>query len=366
MQMFRSGTQITAEEAVQHLFQCCEDSLGDELLQSHKDAVTVTEDNLMKIVKKLPVAPMAVSVRRSELLSIKQDHGENTRSFFARINGKATTCAYSIKCCSDTCNRDVNFTEVIVKDVLVSGLVDDDIKNEMLGWTELDTKNVQETVSFIEAKEMARDSLTKQTIAGAISSYKEKNRCDGKAKQKATCKDCKTEMEKYAWSRRQEKMIECSLCPKCWKKSRSRKDNKRKEGPKESPNQHSSREADETSALLIGAVETTTVEAAPLVTPADNVNNKPIILDHRIFDSQNGWEETESTQHPTFRLRLTAEKTNYDHIGAKFPRIAPSYVTVVTDTGAQSCLCGLKDFYRYGFIKSDLTSSEAFNGCCEQ
>ena len=59
-------------------------------------------------------------------------------------------------------------------------------------------------------------------------------------------------------------------------------------------------------------------------------------------------------QHPTLRLRLTAEKTDYDYIGAKFPRIAPSYVTVVSDTGAQSCLWGLKDFYRYGFIKSDL------------
>ena len=105
---------------------------------------------------------------------------------------------------------------------------------------------------------------------------------------------------------------------------------------------------------LIWAKEVTTVEAAPLVTPADNVNNKPIILDHRIFDSQNGWEETESMQHPTLRLRLTAEKTDYDHIGAKFSRIAASYVTVVTDTGAQSCLWGLKDFYRYGFIKSDL------------
>ena len=164
----------------------------------------------MKIVKRLAVAPVAVSVRRSELLSIKQDHRENTRSFFTRINGKATTCADSIKCYSDTCNRDVNFTDVIVKDVLVSGLVDDDIKKEVLGWAELDRKNVQETVSFIEAKEMAWDSLTKQTITAAISSYKEKNRYDGKAEQKATCKDCKTEMQKYTWSRRQEKMIECS------------------------------------------------------------------------------------------------------------------------------------------------------------
>ena len=77
-------------------------------------------------------------------------------------------------------------------------------------------------------------------------------------------------------------MIQCLLCLKCWKKSRSRKDNKRKDGPKESPNQHSSREADETNAILIGAKEVTTVEAAPLVTPADNVNNKPIILDHKM------------------------------------------------------------------------------------
>ena len=62
----------------------------------------------------------------------------------------------------------------------------------------------------------------------------------------------------------------------------------------------------------------------------------------------------ESMQHPTLRLRLTAEKSDYDHIGATFPQIAPSHVTVVTDTGAQSCLWGLQDFYRCGFKKSDL------------
>ena len=59
----------------------------------------------------------------------------------------------------------------MVKDVLITGLADDDIRKEILGWAELDQKNVQETVNFIEAKEMARDVLTKQSI-GAVSTYK--------------------------------------------------------------------------------------------------------------------------------------------------------------------------------------------------
>ena len=70
--------------------------------------------------------------------------------------------------------------------------------------------------------------------------------------------------------------------------------------------------------------------------------------------STEGWRKTESLQHPTLRLRLTTEKGDYDHVGASFPKIAPSHVTIVTDTGAQSCLWGLQDFYRCGFRKSDL------------
>ena len=52
-----------------------------------------------------------------------------------------------------------DFTDIIVKDVLVAGLVDEDIKKDVLGWSELDTKDVNETVAFIESKEMARDAL---------------------------------------------------------------------------------------------------------------------------------------------------------------------------------------------------------------
>ena len=118
------------------------------------------------------MTPVALSFRRSDLLSIRQDHSESTLSFFARINGKASTCGFTIDCPGPTCDQKIDFTDIIVKYVLINGLVDDDTRRDALGWEELDDKDVKGTVNFLEAKEMARDVLIKQTTAPGISTRK--------------------------------------------------------------------------------------------------------------------------------------------------------------------------------------------------
>ena len=129
--MFKRGTDITPVEAVQHLFQCCGEDLGNDILRSHPNAVSRTEDHLMAKIKRLAVIPVTISVKRSDF--------ESVQSFFARINEKALTCAYTIDCPSNTCTQRVDFTEAIVKDVLIIGLIDDDIRKDVLGWADLDT-----------------------------------------------------------------------------------------------------------------------------------------------------------------------------------------------------------------------------------
>ena len=62
--------------------------------------------------------------------------------------------------------------------------------------------------------------------------------------------------------------------------------------------------------------------------------------------------------HPTLRLRVSTDRDDYTRINAPFPDVMPSYVSVVTDTGAQSCLWSLADFYRCGFSDSDLLSGK--------
>jgi len=152
-----------------------------------------SEADILSIIKRLAVIPVAISVQRSELLNLTQCDSETVRSFFARIRGKAITCNYSLACVA--CDRKVDFTNIIAKDVLISSLADEEVKRDVLGCHDLDTKTAEETVMFIEAKEMARDALTRSSTVSAISSTYKKNSKEPKNLQKTPCKDCVNDRE---------------------------------------------------------------------------------------------------------------------------------------------------------------------------
>ena len=140
----------------------------------------------------------------------KQDHGEKTRSFVARVRGKASTCGYQQVCCGDNCQIKTDFSEIILKDVLIAGLVDEEIKKEVLGWVEVDDKTVEETLSFIEGKEMARDAMNGADSAAPISSYKSKSKPpppSPKHTAKSHCQNCNAEMDKFVWNTRLNKNL---------------------------------------------------------------------------------------------------------------------------------------------------------------
>ena len=106
---------MCADETVRQLFQCCTTELGNALLKSHKSAVSGVDENaLIVAIKKLAVPPVAICARRSALLSTKQDHSENARAYLARLNGKAATCNYFVKCTCE-CEVEIDFTDIIVK-----------------------------------------------------------------------------------------------------------------------------------------------------------------------------------------------------------------------------------------------------------
>jgi len=86
------------------------------------------------------------------------------------MKSSIATCVYLCTCLKDGCNQVVDFTDIIVKDVLVTGLADDDIRKELLGWAILDEKDINETISFIEAKEMARYAIDQPAVNGSVSS----------------------------------------------------------------------------------------------------------------------------------------------------------------------------------------------------
>ena len=80
---------------------------------------------------------------------------------------------------------------------------------------------------------------------------------------------------------------------------------------------------------------------------------KPVALEHHIF-TKDGWESARSFTHPTIQLQLSTNEGDYQRLGQPYKRICTRTVTVVADTGAQSCLWSRKGCIESGFSKTDL------------
>ena len=154
------------------------------------------------------------------------------------------------------------------------------MKKDVLGWADLDIKSIDKTINFIEAKEMARDALAKYTVTAGVSTYKTKVK--GKDKplpEKISCKDCDKMTDKFIWSKRSGKMVECTQCISCWRRCSRR-------GKQQTPFRKSSPARDESNAVMIGSVEMLSQGKHMYVA----ANTKPkvkqkgeLVLDHYIF-----------------------------------------------------------------------------------
>ena len=68
----------------------------------------------------------------------------------------------SVTCSNGSCARlaEVDFTEEIVKMVVLTGLVDDDVKREVLANETLENMTLEQTISTVELREQDLRSLS--------------------------------------------------------------------------------------------------------------------------------------------------------------------------------------------------------------
>ena len=125
-------------------------------------------------MKALAMIPVTVGVLRAELLELRQKRDEAFRIFATRVRGKAETCAFvtRIVCGCGTTNN-VDYTENIMHDVLVTGIYDMEIRRDMLGVEGVIDRPTNEVIALVEKKEMARDANVVSVSTSAISSRRE-------------------------------------------------------------------------------------------------------------------------------------------------------------------------------------------------
>lgn len=99
--------------------------------------------------------------------------------------------------CSQTCQA--NYTEEVIKDALLSGIADIDIRREALSSEEVKKKIENQIISVIEGKEMARNATPALGAVAAMSSYK---KAKGTSRQEAAaeqtpCPECQIHFQRF-------------------------------------------------------------------------------------------------------------------------------------------------------------------------
>ncbi len=338
---FRIGSKINDESAPTQLFQCASEALGDILLKADPNITSRPVEEVMAAMRSLAVIPVAKGVIRADLTQLAQGNDEQFRTFAARVKSKAVTCGFttSAKCtCGSTVKAD--YTDEAIRDVLLAGISDMDIRREAQCMDDVHSKPVNEVIAFVEGREMARNATPTSSLS-AISTFKRNKAPQVKShssapdrKKTAQCPDCGKSYGLYrerqsGWNTRP-----FTKCIDCWRTNARRR---RPPPPAD-------------KAPLVPSGECAVFEAASeehiSQISALETRNK-VILQHQIFD-KGTWRRARFADHPRASFKLSHADQRQSQANQ------PVTVDGIADTGAQSNLWGLQDFQEAGHSLDDL------------
>ena len=195
---YRAGSQISDEFAPVQLFQCANRGLADLILRSDFDVISSSVGEVLAALKALAVVPVSRGVKRAELMQMHQTNDETFRTFTARVRGKSEACGFRAASeCSCGQLVHVNYTDEAIRDVILAGIRDTDIRREALSTHGLQEGSINDVIAFVENREMASKAISSQhspSSLAATSTLKRRQTPHSKPlvgeKFEAVCPDC--------------------------------------------------------------------------------------------------------------------------------------------------------------------------------
>ena len=394
-EFYKRSVDMPAETVTSYLLHCLEEEVRKDVRAATTDILTMSENEVLAAVKQYAVQQRAVSSMKMDLWHMVQGDGEGVRQFYARVQNTARQCNLTVPCTEVACPRRaapfISYCDEIVKQVVLCGLADSDIKKDVLGVSGINTKTLAETLGIIEDKETAARATTDRATAGAATSYKKISAGDNRLKSTGKCDKCsKTFTNKAIRSRKgkNDEITTFTTCKDCWKKARPppKTNNRQKPGNTE---EEAATEANatETATFSFFALETQpdagTPEQALPGAPVVKVINVPQAparrrrtgrrcrrrrgrrpqvtlmaassetIDAMSFDSTRGWV-SRVEDHGKVKLSAYTVPEDARAFGIAHREVRPTNITAVADSGCQACLMGLQQLYKMGLQKSDL------------
>lgn len=317
---------------------------------------------MLDSIKSLAVRQENIMVARFQLQKMQQDHGESVRAFAARLRGQSTICDFTITC---EFQRTVNYSPVMIRDSLIRGLEDEEIRLELLSKSD-QNMSLDETIQIAEARESGKrsalhiDTSARLTSASATSTYKRDMKVAATQKEQhsrqrfpqRTCGHCG---EPGHDPSRRSRMTNCpaynNTCSICGRLHHFAKVCRRA-APE---TRHQSRINQPSRDSHIQCTQDT-YDTLCSVKQNDTVTAN---LEHHIFDEdKRTWQQRPSAPQPTVEVSITAHPEDTIALGitTSLRRPTPSILFRGTaDTGCQSCLAGTNLLRMLGLGVSQLT-----------
>ena len=87
---------------------------------------------------------------------MKQEKGEPVRKYVGRVRNLALVSEYMVAC---GCGKTVSYAEQVIKDQVIAGLQDPDIKVDVLSHDKVNVWTLPDLVNFVESKETGKLSM---------------------------------------------------------------------------------------------------------------------------------------------------------------------------------------------------------------
>ena len=160
---FKNASGLLDAQLTSYLLNSCEASLKTDIQSAVVNVTEQTEAEVLAHMKQHAVITRDKSSLLTELLSMRQDEDETVRKFLSRVQGTARNCGLHMPCPIAGCARQntlfVNFTDIIVKAVVLNGLAEVETRRDVLGTSGLDGKSLADTITLIQDKETAARSM---------------------------------------------------------------------------------------------------------------------------------------------------------------------------------------------------------------
>ena len=357
---YKQATRLDGPDVVFQLLECCDENLRKDLTRTFGAISASDEATVLGNIKSLAVRQENIMVSRVQLQQMRQDRDEPVRAFAARLRGQAGVCNYWVDC--GTCGTEVDYSNTMIRDVLIRGLNDEEIRLDILGESRQDM-SLEDALQFVEAKESGKRSAGRlfaeggpTTITAATSSYRRKEKLRNNPNEaKGSISTCGYCGKSGHDSSRQERMKRCPAydkkCAKCGIAHHfanvCRQPPRGPANPSAAPSPNA---LDDAVAVFDSLC--CTVTAAPVSSTFS------VSLDHHVYNEFcRAWEKRASDPQPFVDVIVHAVPSDAQSLG--FPTALPASTIPITypamaDTGCQSCLAGTALLTKMGLNRRHL------------